>query len=61
MKTLQWFKDRIGKRIYRDHNGCPCESCTRRNERGIVVAGEYHAKYLYDISCELMTEYRDLK
>jgi hypothetical protein len=61
MNTLQFFKDRIGKRIYRDDNGCECLECKNVVENGIIVQDKQKARYLYDVSCELGIEYRDEK
>lgn len=47
----QWFLDRIGKRVYRDSNGCSCEVCKRIRDVGLVILDETHAIYLYDMEC----------
>jgi len=26
---LEWFVDRIGKRVYRDEGSCPCPDCKK--------------------------------
>lgn len=48
MKPLQWFLNRIGKRIYRTSNGCSCGTCQGILENGIIVGDEFHAAYLHD-------------
>jgi hypothetical protein len=48
----QWFIDRIGKRIYRKENFCPCPICVNIHKEGLIVMDEYHAIYLYD--CQSM-------
>ncbi len=48
MKPLQWFTDRIGKRVFRPDHGCSCSSCRRIAEEGIIIEDEEHAQYLYD-------------
>jgi len=42
----QWFLDRIGKRVFRNKDGCNCPSCLNVAEQGIVIASEEHARYL---------------
>jgi hypothetical protein len=44
----QWFIDRIGKRIYREKNICDCSVCRKVHEKGLIIADEKHAIYLYD-------------
>ena len=48
MKSIQWFTDRIGKRVFRPSNGCSCECCKRIVEEGITIEDEEHAQYLFD-------------
>jgi hypothetical protein len=45
----QWFIDRIGKRVYRDANGCSCEVCKQIRDVGLVIIDKMHANYLYDM------------
>jgi len=64
--TLKYFKNRIGKRIYRDDSGCPCHDCKRIVEEGLIIADEDHAEYLYDMqnefaNCGTLLNYRDFK
>lgn len=47
MKSLEWFQERIGKRIYRDDSGCSCHHCKYIVEHGIIVESEGHAEYMY--------------
>lgn len=66
MQTLEWFKERIGKRIYRDADGCKCLSCARIVEEGLVIHSEEHAEYVYDNQNDFGAEgiklnYRDEK
>jgi len=42
-KELQWFLDRIGKRIYRENNFCDCEICVDVWKKGLIVLDELHA------------------
>ena len=64
-KTLKWFKNRIGKRIYREHSKC-CPHCDEIAENGLIVANEQHASHLYSVDCDFANEnifmnYRDKK
>lgn len=45
----QWFINRIGKRVFRETNGCPCEVCKNVTDKGLVIADKMHALYLYNI------------
>ncbi len=45
----QWFLDRVGKTVYRNDNGCPCDVCKRVLEEGLIIGGDFHAEYLYDM------------
>lgn len=65
-QKLNWFKDRIGKRIYRGDNACGCLACKEVFKNGIVVNSEYHAQYLYNMQNDFGAEgielnYRDEK
>ena len=64
-RTLKWFKNRIGKRIFRDHHKC-CSHCDDVAENGIIVSDFQHASYLHSVDCDFAAEgielnYRDLK
>ena len=56
---LQWFKDRIGKRIYRDSVNCKCEVCNNVGAHGLIIIDESHAHYLFDCEEEPGIRYRD--
>lgn len=45
----QWFIDRIGKRVFRETNGCKCETCKRITNEGLVIFDKQHASYLFDV------------
>lgn len=55
----KWFKDRIGKRIYRRKTTCNCVCCQNIVKEGLIIRDEDHAEYLIDISTELGIEYSD--
>lgn len=55
MDRLQWFIDRIGKRVYRNHHDC-CEHCETVYKGGLIIADENHANYLYDIEVEFTAD-----
>ena len=59
MKTLKWFKDRIGKRIYRYENDCPCDYCKNIHLNGLIIKNILHAQYLFDIQTEIGYSYYD--
>jgi hypothetical protein len=48
----QWFKDRIGKVVWRNKTTCTCPVCEHAYEYGLLIIDEMHAVYLYD--CEAM-------
>jgi hypothetical protein len=60
--NLQWFLDRVGKRIYRKKLKCPCKECQKTYldiASDINGLGRTHANYLYDCQNELGIEYFD--
>ena len=64
--TLKWFTNRIGKKIFRDDDGCGCKSCNNVVENGLIVFDESHAQYLEMIdnefwACGTKLNYRDKK
>ena len=59
--TLRWFKNHIGKRIYRDAVSCQCQTCTKVTKEGLIVRDDGHAEYLYNVQYELDVDYRDKK
>lgn len=48
----QWFRDRIEKTVYRNHNGCNCPVCQDVVSEGLRIDNLMHADYLYDIETE---------
>lgn len=61
--TLQWFKDRVGKKIIRTtklncNDGC-CKPCRRSETVGLVVSDEFHADYLKTCQDEMGLVYED--
>ena len=57
MKTKNWFKKRIGKRLYRDKGTCNCKDCQEVEKNGLIINDEWHAEYLYDNQCEQGLKY----
>ena len=57
----QWFKDRIGKRIFRVKSTCPCNTCKDNYDNGLVVLDELHAEYLRNCEAEMTEPYFDTK
>jgi hypothetical protein len=58
---IQWYKDRIGKRVYRTESTCKCSICARVFEVGLIITGELHAHYLFDCQNEMGLFYFDKK
>ena len=56
---LKWFKDRIGKRVFRTQSKCQCEVCKKVGEIGLIIDDDFHAQYLYDCQNELGLYYFD--
>lgn len=54
---LQWFIDRIGKRVYRDEIACICHECKMVEIQGVIILDRFHANYLYDIQNEMGIKY----
>lgn len=52
LQSEQWFVERIGKRVYRDDDGCSCADCAKTVKEGFVVLDKDHAQYLYTIQME---------
>lgn len=46
---LQWFIDRIGKRVYRNKTSCECQPCAEVYANGLIINDELHADYLCDL------------
>lgn len=60
IKDLQWFKDRVGKQIYRHtETNCKCAVCMDVLKRGLIIHDEIHAQYLFDCQNEMGLEYDD--
>lgn len=65
-KTKEWFIERIGKKIYRDDQGCPCHLCWEGTIMGFKVSDNVHAQYLAEVDAEygfegIYSNYRDVK
>lgn len=48
-KRLQWFIERIGKRVYRGAVSCACSVCVGVTNNGLVIQDELHANYLWEM------------
>lgn len=57
--NLQWFKDRVGKRVYRTDSTCQCDICKKVGEIGLIISDDLHANYLFDCQNELDLYYFD--
>lgn len=60
LKPLSFFQKRIGKRIYRNDNDCPCHTCQEILKEGLIVDNKLHAQYLFDTQNEYADEGIDL-
>lgn len=56
-----WFKERVGKRLYRTKSHCTCKVCYDVFHNGVIVQDELHAIYLFDCQTELGLFYFDTK
>lgn len=54
---LRWFKNRIGKYIYRKRLDCPCGSC--QNPKVMVSTLYGYAEHLFDFQNKFEIEYFD--
>jgi hypothetical protein len=45
----KWLLDRIGKRVFRESNGCTCKTCEAIIKDGIIIKDEMHAIYMLDM------------
>jgi hypothetical protein len=66
LKTLKWFRGKVGLKIYRDDGGCGCHHCNEIVENGLIVHDAVHAEHLYDMQNEYAYDgtylnYRDIK
>jgi hypothetical protein len=59
IRDLQWFKDRVGKNIYRHNNKCGCDICLSIFTHGIYILDYLHAQYLFDCQNEMKLIYSD--
>ena len=59
---LQWFLNRIGKRVLRSKGGkCRCEMCKDSLTVGLVISNKAHAEYLFLNQNELGAVYGEMK
>ena len=58
-QRVGWFKDRIGKRVYRADTSCECDSCKRVSKEGLIISDSDHAVYLANVSGEMGIKYFD--
>ena len=54
---MDWFTERIGKKIFRVKNPCPCTICQMVIIHGLIISDKQHAQYLFDVQNELGIEY----
>jgi hypothetical protein len=58
-KELQWYKDRIGKKVFRVKNICQCDYCLKYSREGMIIHNELHANYLYEVQNDTNHNYQD--
>lgn len=56
MQLLDFFISNIGKTIWRDTNGCPCDTCKNVLINGIFIEDMQVAQYLFDIQNDMQYE-----
>jgi len=56
---LRWFKNRIGKRVYRLTKTNCCPTCDRVEKEGLIIGDKTHANYLFDCQNSMNLEYSD--
>lgn len=55
--TLKWFKNRIGKKVYRDKiDFCKCSMCQKQE---VPIESDFDAEYMYMVQYDLDIDYRD--
>lgn len=62
--SKKWFRNRIGKTIYRKSLKCPCSSCQKteviiKDMAEFDLRKEFHADYIYDCQNVYEIEYFD--
>jgi hypothetical protein len=55
-ERLNWFIDRIGKRVFRNKTSCQCGTCQNVYENGVVISDGMHADYMCIIEFEYTNE-----
>ena len=58
---LEWFIERVGKKIARLTDTKCCPSCQDVLKNGLIVHDEQHARYLEECQNEMGLEYSDVK
>ena len=56
---IEWFIERIGKRVFRLENVCSCEVCKDVHKNGLIILDKHHADYLLYCQNELKIHYLD--
>lgn len=57
----QWFRDRIGTRLFRNDNGCSCGICQAIYKNGLIIEDQLQADYCYDTETEYTAEGNPLR
>jgi hypothetical protein len=46
MNRSEWFKNLIGKKVYRSSGSCKCNECVSLYKNGMIIVDETHAEVL---------------
>jgi len=57
----EWFRARVGMRVFRNVTNCDCPICKNVSEEGLIIDDKFHADYLYDIETEFTAERHPLR
>lgn len=60
MSRLKWFKDHIGKRMYKTLD-CDCDTCRLIYDHGILVLDSFHAEVLDEMEIESDVKFFETK
>ncbi len=52
----QWFRDRVGKVVYRNKTSCDCEICNSVYKNGLFIKDIFHAEYIAMCECDYNSE-----
>lgn len=56
---LNWFQERVGKKVYRLTKLNCCRVCNHVEKHGLIIENIYHAEYLHEVQNEMRLFYSD--